>query len=113
MELKIEVDFSKQVNFQPKGSNPLEALLSALGGCIGIYADKYLARHSIPYTKLKVLVTADFTTESPARLVNIVVKVDTDARLGDKKDIFLRFVHNCPVHNTLLNTKEIKIYLSV
>ncbi|MBU2043655.1 MAG: OsmC family protein [Candidatus Omnitrophica bacterium] len=112
MKTQIEVEFFK-TGYIPGGSNPLEALLSALGGCIGIYADKYLARHSIPYTKLKVLVTADFTTESPARLVNIAAKVDTDAQLADKREVFLRFIGNCPIHNTLVNTKEVKVSLSM
>ncbi len=112
MEVKAEVNFLKDASFKPGGSNPLEALLSALGGCVGIYANKYLERHAISYTKLRVLVGAEFTTESPARLINITVKVDTDAQLGDKREVFLKFIKGCPIHNTLLHTKELAIDLA-
>jgi len=112
MQIKAEVKFSKSAGYKPSGTNPLEALLSSLGGCICIYANKYLERHTIPFTKLEVEVTGEFTTESPARIINIKAKVDTDAQLGDNQEVFLRFIHNCPIHNTLLNTNKIEIDLS-
>ncbi|MCF7908055.1 MAG: OsmC family protein [Candidatus Omnitrophica bacterium] len=111
MEVRVKLQFSKGKESQFGQANFLEVLLSALGGCIGVYANKYLERHAIAFTKLEIMVTGELTTESPARIVDIKVKVDTDAQLGDKKEVFLRFIHNCPVHNTLLNTKEVEIDL--
>ncbi len=110
MQIQLKVIVS-QGNYRPSGSNPLEALLSALGGCIGVYAKKYLERHAISFTKLEVGVSGEFTAESPARIINIEAKVDTDAQLGDRQEVFLRFIHNCPIHNTLLNTNKIEIDL--
>ena len=111
MQIEIRTIVSKE-SYKPSGSNPLEALLSALGGCIGIYANKYLERHAISFTKLEVGVRGEFTTESPARIINIKARVSTDAQLGDNQEVFLRFIRNCPVHNTLLNASNIEIGLN-
>lgn len=109
--MKVKVVVSKEP-FIPSGKNPLEALLSALGGCIVIYAKKYLERHSVPFNRLEVTAEAELTTENPMRLVNIKAEIDTDAQLGDKKDVFLRFVHGCPIHNTLLHTEKVDVELA-
>lgn len=131
MPINVEVDFLKEDKFQIKalnsrssffidknkegsascGPNPLEIFLASLAGCIGVYSKNYLSRHAIGFKRLKIMAEAQFTTESPACLKDIVVKVDTDAQLADKKDVFLRFISNCPVHNTLLQAKEAKINL--
>jgi len=78
---------------------------------IGIYANKYLERHKVAFAKLEVAVSGEFITESPARIINIKAKVDTDAQLGDKKEVFLKFIKGCPIHNTLIQTREVKISL--
>ncbi len=101
----------EEINYALGTDRPLELFLSSLSGCVGVYAKKYLSRHQIEFRKLIVKASADFTIESPARLVNLKLKVITDAELGDKKEVFLRFIENCPVHNTLLHTKEVEIAL--
>lgn len=131
METRIEVKFIQEDKFQiktspsettllidkpkegylPQGPNPLELFLSALGGCIGVYAKMYLLRHQIIFKELNIKVAAELSKESPIQLINLRVNVYTDAQLGEKRDIFLRFIKNCPVHNTILNTKEIDISL--
>ena len=130
MQIKAEVNFLKEDVFQiktfpseallsidkkkegqvPGGPNPLEMFLSALAGCIGVYAKMYFGRHAVQFKRLEIQAEAEFTTDSPARLKDIIVKVNTDAQLADK-EVFLRFVSNCPVHNTILHTKEVKINL--
>lgn len=129
MEIKSEIIFLKEDIFQVKaqsstaqiyvdkakeayaslGPNPLELFLSSLGSCIGIYAKRYFTMHSIVFKKLTIESKADFSEDSPARLINIKVKVHTDVNLGDKRDVFMRFISNCPIHNTVKNTKEIEI----
>ncbi len=94
-----------------KGVNPLEMFLTSVGGCVGVYAKRYLTRHNIRFNKLDILVSANLSKELPMRLADIKVEVDTDADIGDKKEVFERFIHNCPVHNTLLHTKEVNIKL--
>tara|TARA_B100000315_G_C14571573_1_gene585840 strand:+ start:1378 stop:1776 length:399 start_codon:yes stop_codon:yes gene_type:complete len=98
-------------DYLPKGQNPLQMFLSATGGCVGVYAKRYLKRHNIEFNSLTVSVSADLSKDSPLRLVNIKAGVKTDAQLGDKKEVFEKFIRGCPVHNTLINTKEVSIVL--
>jgi uncharacterized OsmC-like protein len=131
METKVEIAFLKEDIFQIKteasgatlyvdkkkendqalGPNPLELFLSALAGCIAVYAKRYLDMHAIKYSKINIKANANFSQSSPVRLADIKVEVHTDADLGDKREVFLRFIHNCPVHNTILHTKEVDIEL--
>ncbi|MBN2484204.1 MAG: OsmC family protein [Candidatus Omnitrophica bacterium] len=101
----------KEEGYTPLGANSLELLLSSLAGCIGVYANSYLTRHDIGFTYLKTTAHAQLAQSSPQRLTDITVQVHTDADIGDKKDVFMRFIHNCPVHNTLLHTEGVNIEL--
>ena len=94
---------------EPVGPNPLELFLSSLGSCLGVYAKLYMTRHDINFNELKIDVDAEFSTESPARLIDIKAKVFTDAELGGQEEVFARFVKQCPIHNTILHTGKIDI----
>jgi uncharacterized OsmC-like protein len=68
--------------------------------------------HAIEFKELEIKAMAEFSQSSPARLVNIKVELHTDADLKDKREVFLRFIHNCPIHNTIVHTKEININIA-
>ena len=110
-EVRFYVDKKKE-NYTPQGPNPLELFLSSLGSCVGVYALRYLNNHAITFEELTVKVKAEFSEAAPARLINIQVSVFTDADILDKREVFLRFIRNCPIHNTILHSKEIDITLS-
>lgn len=94
------------------GPDPLELFLGSLASCVCVYARKYLTQHSIEFKELKVIATAELSKDSPTRLVNISIKASTDAKLDNaKREIFLRFMKNCPIHNTVVHTQHIEIDL--
>ncbi len=107
----IYVD-KKEPDSIPSGPNPLELFLSSLASCTGVFAKKYLERHNLEFKELRVEAQAEFTTQAPMRLTKIKAKVHTDADLGDKREVFLRFIEGCPIHNTVLYTSKIDIELS-
>jgi uncharacterized OsmC-like protein len=109
-QLNFYID-KKTQDYQPQGPNPLELFLSALSGCVGVYALNYLKRHSIEFKKIEIETVARLSPSPPLRLIDIKVKVNTDARLEDK-DTFLRFIKNCPIHNTIIHTQEVEISLT-
>lgn len=131
METKVELRFLKGDTFEIKthtnevtmyvdkkkegqpasGANPLELFLSSLAACVGVYALRYLTTHTVDFKQLNAVAFADFSSDTPARLVNIKVNVHTDAKLADKQDVFLRFIRNCPIHNTVIHTQEVEIDL--
>lgn len=111
MDTKIFID-KRTDEITPVGPTPLELFLSSLAGCIGVYSKKYLERRKITFNFLKVFTEAKFYTENPPMLKEIKTKVITDAALAEKKDNFLRFIQNCPVHNTIIHTEGIEIEVS-
>lgn len=109
-EVQIYAD-KKEADSTPAGPNPLELFLSSLASCIGVFAKRYLERHKIEFKDLRIEAQAEFTTEAPMRLIKIEAKVYTDADLGDKEAVFLRFIEGCPIHNTILHTDNIDLQL--
>lgn len=106
---KLCMDSNKE---KPSGPNPLEVFLSGLASCVCVYARKYLAQHSIEFKKLHIEASAELSKDSPTRLVDIKINARTDANLSaEEKEIFLRFMKNCPIHNTIIHTQEININL--
>lgn len=106
-EQTIYID-KKSENYTPQGPNPVELFLASLAGCVGIYSKRYLDNAQIKYQNLKISCKASFR-ENPLMLDNINLEIKTDAKLGDRSASFLRFVKNCPIHNTIVNTQEIEI----
>ncbi|RKY35432.1 MAG: hypothetical protein DRP73_04670 [Candidatus Omnitrophota bacterium] len=106
---KAYIDIRREEGYIPSTPNSSELFLASIGGCVMYYARLYLVNAGIKFDKLKVRVAGEWTKQPVLMLKDIKVKISTDAELGDRKQAFLRFVHNCPVHNTIINTKEIKI----
>ncbi|MDP1852918.1 MAG: OsmC family protein [Candidatus Omnitrophota bacterium] len=94
-----------------KAITPPAALLASLGSCIGVYARKYLEGAGIASSGFNIAIEAEFSKEKPVCFAVIDVTVDLKGVLFDerRKDAFLSFVKNCPVHNTLRANPEIKI----
>ncbi len=125
MEVKVEIKLKNDGVFEANTSkvcfsiardkedlaNPLEVFLSALGACLGIYALRYFKLHNIAFKSLKINLSAELSLEPPLRLTNIKARIFTDAHLEPNREVFLRFVSNCPIHNTILHTKEVEISL--
>lgn len=99
------------INSGANAITPPAALLASLGSCIGVYARKYLEGAGIAPSGFNIAIEAEFSKEKPACFEIIDVIVDLKGVLLDerRKDAFLSFVKNCPVHNTLRANPEIKI----
>lgn len=106
---KAYIDIKKEEGYIPSTPNSSELFLASIGGCIMYYARLYLFNTGIKFNKLKAMVSGEWTKQPVLMIKDIKVRISTDAELGDRKKAFLKFVHNCPVHNTIVNTKEIKI----
>jgi len=105
----VYVDLGKE---KTNGPNPLELFIGSLASCVCVYAKKYLTQHSIEFKELQVSANAEFSKDSPTRLVNIKIKAFTDAKLSKtEREVFLRFMKNCPIHNTVIHTENIEIDL--
>lgn len=103
------IDLSKEKGGGDTGMSPLEVFLLSVGGCVAVYAQKYCQGAKIDTAGLTVEVQSDLSEEKPVRFQDIKVAVRLSRDLGDKKEAFLRFVKNCPIHNTVAHGAAIDI----
>ena len=108
---------SKDYEFvtDPKGEGitPSAALLASLGGCIGVYINRYVEGAKLSSGGFRITVDAEFSKEKPVSFREIKVSVDLKGLQIDerRKEALLRFVRNCPVHNTLKSNPAVEISL--
>jgi uncharacterized OsmC-like protein len=101
------------VDTKGAGMSPPDVLLASLGTCIGVYIRKYVERAKLELKDFTVSVDAAFTKEPPLRFQEISLKIDLRGFALDeqRKEALLRFIHNCPVHNTLKSNPRMDIAL--
>jgi len=92
-----------------KNYSPLHALLAALGGCVAIYLRRYIDERKLPVKEFGVTVESELVKEPPMSFRKISVAIDLKGAAldEDKKEVILRFIRNCPVHNTIKGSPEI------
>jgi uncharacterized OsmC-like protein len=88
---------------------PPELLLASLGSCAAYYAVDYLKRNGLTPEGTKVSVTAE-KVKAPFRLDRFRIEVEVPGDVdNDKTRGVEEAVHRCLIHNTLLNTPDIKV----
>ena len=88
---------------------PPELLLASLASCAGFYAAVYLRKHKLAEKGTRVRVTAD-KRKDPPRLDDFRIALEVPAGLEQKHiEGVERAVHQCLIHNTLLNPPTINI----
>ena len=99
------------IDAKGKGLTPLDALLSGLASCIGVYIRKYAEGVKLELNNFKVKVEAELDKTPPVLFKKIDVSVDLNgAQLDERrKDALLRFIKNCPAHGTLKGNPEIDV----
>ena len=104
-------DYQFVIDAKGKGLTPPDALLAALGSCIGVYIRKYAEGAKLDIGPFKVTVESEFDAGKPVRFKDIKVTVNLkDAGLDERrKNAMLDFVKNCPVHNTLKGGPRVDI----
>ncbi len=107
-EAKSTIDMAEKENL-----GPLPTLLAALGSCMGVFLRRYADNMKLPIKEFSISVEAELekTPVMSFRKINVVIDLK-DAPLDQaKKDNLMRFINNCPVHNTLHGNPEINAVL--
>jgi putative redox protein len=95
------------------GMTPPEWFLASLGSCIGFYAVQYCQTRALDATGLKVDVSAEKTTDKPARLDNINIQLMLPISLNPKQQLGLQAaVDACLIENTLTHAPTITTSIS-
>ncbi|MGA9528835.1 MAG: OsmC family protein [Terriglobales bacterium] len=92
-----------------EGMTPPELLLASLGSCAAFDAAAYLRKHKVAERGTKVRVAAD-KRKDPPRLDDFRITINIPSGLDPKHvEGVERAVHQCLIHNTLLNPPAIAI----
>lgn len=117
-DFEFTMDEPRNLGGTDTGMNPIEALLSAVGGCKVIVAQSYARAHKINLNHIKVTVTGDldtdgFTGKNPdtkVGLINLKTHYQFDADNTEEELIaFADFIDaTCPVIDTIANAPEME-----
>ena len=99
--IDFNVDISR-AHDQAGMANPLEFFLLGVCACISVYSKRYLQKEfSEQLNEVSVKTSGELTKASPFRFTELKVDIALPFKLGERKEAFLNFVRNCPVHNTI------------
>lgn len=117
-DFEFTMDEPKNLGGTDTGMNPVEALLSAVGGCKVIVAQSFARAHKIKLNHIKVTVTGDldtdgFTGKNPDAkigLINLKTHYDFDAdNTREELEAFADFIdETCPVIDTIVNAPSME-----
>ena len=96
-------DYEFVVDTKANGVTPPAALLAGLGSCMGVYIRKYFEGAGLELGEFSIAVEAEFDKEKPVcfKVINVSVDLKGAQMEERRKEGFLAFIKNCPVHNTL------------
>lgn len=99
--IDFNVDISRSHD-QVGLANPLEFFLLGVCACVSVYSKRYLQKEfAEQLNEVSLKVSGELTKESPFRFTELKVEIVLPFKLGERKEAFLNFIKNCPVHNTI------------
>jgi putative redox protein len=96
-----------------QGPTPTELFVGSLAACVGFYARRFLARHDLDPTGLRV--DADFTMspDRPARVDTITLRLIIPQPLEEnRRRALLAVVDHCTVHNSIRTPPDVGVTLA-
>jgi putative redox protein len=96
-----------------QGPTPTELFVGSLAACVAFYARRFLARHNLDPTGLWV--DADFTmsTDRPARVDTITLRLIIPQPLAPtRRRALLAVVDHCTVHNSIRTPPHVHVTLT-
>jgi len=109
---RLRVDQPIEAGGTDTAPTPTELFAASLATCVAFYAGRYLHRHGLPQTGLRVRTEFTMATDRPARVATVrLVVVPPPGLPEQRRAAMLAVVSRCTVHNTLHQPPEIDIEL--
>ncbi|WP_369029817.1 MULTISPECIES: OsmC family protein [Streptomyces] len=109
---RLQVDQPLEAGGTDTAPTPTELFAASLATCVAFYAGRYLHRHGLPGTGLRVRTEFTMATDRPARVAALRLVVVPPPELPEqRRAALLAVVSHCTVHNTLHRPPEIDIEL--
>ncbi|WP_328494671.1 OsmC family protein [Streptomyces sp. NBC_00414] len=91
---------------------PVELFAASLATCVAFYAGRYLTRHGLHRTGLRVRAEFAMAEDRPARVASVRLGITPPPGLSQqRRAALLAVASHCTVHNTLHQPPEIDIEL--
>jgi putative redox protein len=109
----VVVDQPKEVGGDDVGPTPTELFVGGLAACIGFYAERFFLRHGLPADGLRVDCDFQLSTQGPARVGGIDIRVNLPEGFpAERRAALLAVIEHCTVQNSLRKPPEVRITLS-
>jgi putative redox protein len=99
----IRTDAPKDIGGDGSSFSPTDLVGAALAACIGTTMGMFAERHEIDLSGLKIHVAKEMFAGTPRRIgaLKTVITVPAGRIPLDKRDLYERVGHNCPVYKSL------------
>jgi putative redox protein len=96
-----------------QGPTPTELFVASLAACVAFYARRFLARHGLDTTGLRVEAAYTMSPDRPARVHTITLRLLLPQPLEEhRRRALLAVVDHCTVHNSLRTPPEVRVTLA-
>jgi putative redox protein len=96
-----------------QGPTPTELFVASMAACVGFYARRFLARHGLDTTGLRVEAAFTMSPDRPARVDTITLRLLVPQPLESKlRRALLAVVDHCTVHNSIRIPPEVRVTLA-
>ncbi|MFF7160185.1 OsmC family protein [Streptomyces sp. NPDC008086] len=109
---QVMVDQPQDAGGTDTAPTPTELFAASLATCVAFYSGRYLRRHGMHRTGLRVRTEFTMAPDRPARVASIrVTVVPPPALSAQRHAALLAVASHCTIHNTLHRPPEIAIEL--
>ncbi len=110
---RLRVDQPLEAGGTDSAPTPTELFAASLATCVAFYAGRYLHRHGLHRTGLRVRTEFTMATDRPARVSALRLVIDPPPELPEQRRAgLLAVASHCTVHNTLHQPPEIAVELA-
>ena len=96
-----------------QGPTPTELFVGSLAACVAFYARRFLARHDLASGGLRVDAAFTMSTDRPARVDTITLRLIIPQPLAPtRRRALLAVVDHCTVHNSIRTPAHVHITLT-
>ncbi|MHC3469530.1 OsmC family protein [Streptomyces sp. 7R007] len=111
-EHRLRVDQPLEAGGTDTAPTPTELFAASLATCVAFYAGRYLHRHGVPLSGLRVRTEFVMADDRPPRVTSVRLVIVPPPELPERRRAALLAVaSHCTVHNTLHQPPEVDIEL--
>lgn len=107
----VPVDQPAELGGQDSAPTPTELFVASLASCVAFHAGRFLDRHRLDRTGLRVAAEFAMATDRPARVGSVRLTVAVPGLPADQREALRAVVSKCTVHTSLHRPPRVDIDL--